>query len=150
MRSTQLEKALKFHRATRNIFGGVLPCNRLPRSVPANRDMAYIVNTHPSYKSGQHWCAFFFTAKYVFYFDSYGLPPSKPSFRKMMTYRKHKKVFGRRLQGMGKMCGHYCLYFILAMTRGYTFSCFTDDFNANDRYVKKFVERHFPLSNKSL
>jgi len=144
MKSTQLEKALKFHEATRNIYGGVLPCNRLPRTIPRGKTVAYIVNTHPAHKSGEHWVAFYITPTCVFYFDSYGLLPSIPSFRKMMGHRKYKKYFGRRLQGMGKMCGYYCLYFILAMRRGYGFSCFGEDCNANDRYVTLFVKRHFP------
>lgn len=145
MKSTQLKHALKFHEATRNIFGDVLPCDRLPKTVPKNKEVAYIVNTHPSHMPGQHWCAYYFTRTCVFFMDSYGLPPSMPAFHQMMQHRKCKKFFGRRIQGMGRMCGHYCLYFILALRKGYTFSCFGDDLNANDRYVKRFVERHFPI-----
>jgi hypothetical protein len=62
-----------------------------------------------------------------------------------MRFRKCKRVFGRRIQGNGKVCGYYCMYFILAMIYNRDFSCFGDDLNTNDRMVRKFVRKTFPL-----
>lgn len=142
MKTRELHRALRRHRDTQPVFKGVYPCNRLP-TVPPGKVMAIIANTDPSHKPGQHWVAYFYTKTHVFYFDSYGQPPLKPTLRKMMSYRRHKKHFGRRLQGSGHMCGEYCLFFILAMLYNWDFDCFGDNLDANDRYVWKTVRRHF-------
>ena len=146
MKSSQLLKALKHHRETRDIFLGVFPSDKLPPSMQYTKPaVALIANTDPSYKPGQHWCAFYITPDCVYYFDSYGIPPPK-SFQRLMQCRKEKQIFGRRLQGRGMVCGHYCLYFILAMVRGGTdtmFGLFGDDLNANDRIVRHKVMKDF-------
>ena len=141
MLTSQLRKALHFHPHTRNVFGGVYARNRIPR-VPSKTQIAYIVNTDPADKPGKHWVAFYLTKNTVYYFDPYGIPPI--GFHKILHARKNVLYFGQRLQGMGRMCGHYCLYFILAMRTDRSFQIFGDDYNANDRIVKRFVERHFP------
>lgn len=144
MRTKKLQKALTFHRDTKAIFRGVFPSNRLP-VIPRGKVVTLVANTDPSHKPGQHWVAYFFTKTHVYYFDSYGLPPMTPSLARLMKRRKHRKYFCRRLQGRGYVCGEYCLYFILAMIYDMDFSCFGDDLNANDRYVRKFIRKHFPL-----
>ena len=145
MRTKQLLKALKFHRATKDVFLGVFASNTLPR-IPRRKRVALIVNTDPAHKPGQHWCAFYFTPNCVYFFDSYGRPPGTKSFCKLMRCRKYKRVFGRRLQGRGRVCGYYCMYFVLAMVRNMDFSCFGDDLDANDRIVRQFVTEHFPVT----
>ena len=146
MRSSQLLKALKHHRETRDVFLGVFPSDKLPTSMKEKKPaIALIANTDPSYKPGEHWCAFYITPDCAYYFDSYGLPPPK-SFQRLMHCRNTYKVFGRRLQGRGKVCGHYCMYFILAMVRGGSdtmFYKFGDDLNANDRIVRQEVMKNF-------
>lgn len=112
MNTSQLQKALHFHPQTTSVFGGVYARNKLPR-VPQNKKVAYIVNTDPAHKPGKHWVAFFLTKTTAYYFDPYGIPPK--GFDKILKSRKKKFYFGQRLQGMGRMCGHYCLYFILTM-----------------------------------
>lgn len=131
------------HRDTKHVFMGVFPCDRLPKNIPQNKTIAIIANTDPAHKSGQHWVAYFYSKTCVYYFDSYGKPPKSYALRKMMKFRRAQKVFGRRIQGLGKECGYYCLYFILAMIYGKDFSCFGDDYNANDRLVRKLVQAYF-------
>lgn len=143
MRSSQIQSILKRHRDIQPIFKGVFASNRLPRRIPKNVTLAYIANTDPAHKPGQHWVAIFYTKTCVYYFDSYGRGPTTPNFKRMMYFRKYRKVFGRRIQGDGKECGYYCLYFILAMVYNKDFSCFGDDFNANDRLVRKLVKKYF-------
>ena len=146
MRTKQLLKALQFHRETKDIFLGVYARNTLPRTIPRRKKVALIVNTDPADKPGQHWCAFYFTPTCVYFFDSYGNPPHTKSFHRLMQCRRYRKVFGRRIQGNARVCGHYCMYFILAMARNRGFSCFGDHFNANDRIVRKIVTDHFPVT----
>ena len=144
MRTKQLKKALRSHRDMQKIFKDVYASDKLPR-IPKQKTLALIANTDPSHKPGQHWVAVFFNKTTVYYFDSYGRSPTGTPFQKLMTYRKRKKMFGRRIQGDGRVCGYYCLYFILTMLHQCTFACFGDNLNANDRYVLQFVKKHFSI-----
>lgn len=147
MRTSQLKRALHLHRDTKDVFKGVYSCNMLPTYIPRGKTLALIANTDPSTKPGQHWVAYVYTKTHVFFFDSYGKPPGKAPFHNLMKHRKHKRYFGRRIQGGGNVCGHYCLYFILALINNFDFACFGDDLNANDRYVRKFVKQHFLIGH---
>ena len=157
MRTKQLTRALKTHPETRDVFLGVFPSDKLPRVVPPSRGaVALIANTDPSHKAGQHWCAFYITPECAYFFDSYGNPPSMvKSFDRLMRCRRRQKVFGRRIQGEGRVCGHYCLYYILQMTRLHDrlmaddaaalFARFGDDLNANDRVVRNYAMANFRI-----
>ena len=57
------------------------------------------------------------------------------------------------LQSMNsKVCGHYCLYFALFRSRRVSMNtivnCFSSNKRRNDFLVKRFIEKHFPLSLK--
>ena len=148
MKTQQLNRALRRHRDIGKYFIGIFANNRLPSEISAGgrggKPLALIANTDPSHKPGKHWVAYFFTDTTAYYFDSYGLPPSTTSLRKLLTkHRQRQLVFGRRIQGNGKVCGQYCMYFLLAMVYGYTFDCFGDDLNANDRLVRRLIAEHF-------
>lgn len=144
MLTSQLQKALQFHPQTKSVFAGVYARNRIPK-VPTQKRLAYIINTDPAHKPGKHWVAFFLTRKTVYYFDPYGIPPQ--GFHRILQSRKNVQYFGKRLQGMGRMCGHYCLYFILTKQTTHSLKIFGSDLNANDRIVKRFVDKHFPYIN---
>lgn len=141
MFTRQLRRALRFHPYTKSIFGGVYAWNRLPTRVPENRTVAFVVNTDPAHKPGQHWVVFYIKKDTIYYFDPYGIPPVR--FHKIFCCRKNVKYFGQRLQGLGRMCGHYCIYFVLSTQTSHTFDIFGSDLNANDRIVKRFVEDNF-------
>ena len=47
------------------------------------------------------------------------------------------------------VCGHYCMYFILAMVRGNIntlLACFRDDLDTNDRVVRNAVMTLFMIT----
>lgn len=144
MRTHQLEQALQTHKLTRNIFKGVFASNKLPKYISRNKHTCFIANTDPHHKAGQHWVAYYYTKTHVYFFDSYGRPPWKPPFERLMKHRKYKKYFSKRIQGNGYVCGYYCLFFILGMIKDWDFNKFGNDLNANDVYVRKIVTRHFP------
>jgi len=78
----------------------------------------------------------------MYYFDPYRTSPN--GFKRILRSRKCKRYFERLIQGTGRMCGHYCLYFILA-TQTHQSSCiFGSDLDTNGRIVKQFLETHFP------
>jgi hypothetical protein len=142
MRTSQIRKALSQHLLTKPIFGGVCARNRVP-PIARNKTVAYIVNTHPHYKPGEHWVAFYFTPTCLYYFDPYGLPPK--GFKRLFQARKNNKHFKRRLQGSGRACGHYCLCFILSMVSNFSLNIFGDNLDANDRLAKRQAKMHFNL-----
>lgn len=145
MFTRELKTALKRHRQTARVYGGVFARNRVPR-IPKRKRIAYVVNTDPAHMPGQHWVAFYMDDDTVYYFDPYGLPPI--GFERIMQSRKKQLFFKRRLQGQGKMCGQYCLYFILSMQTHRSFQLFGDDLNANDRIVEQFVRHHFHIPSR--
>ena len=147
MRTQQLERALRGHRDVRPYFMGVYASDLLPRTIPKGKPRLLVANTDPSQRPGKHWVAYYFTAgDTVYYFDSTGQPPYTPTLQRLLRNRRRHRVFGRRIQGMDRTCGYYCLYFILAMVRGYSFECFGDDLNANDRLVRRLVREHFRVT----
>ena len=150
MRTSQLARLLNTHKVTRKVFKGVYPCNRIPRTLP--KTTAFIVNTDPDGKPGRHWIAYYCTPSHIYFFDSYGQAPWKKELKKPMTLRKYKKYFGRRVQGHSQVCGHYCLYFILAMAKKWSLKCFGNNLNDNDMLVVRLIRHHFykKPSTKSL
>ena len=76
MNTAQVEALLREDPATRNLLGGVYPCDKLPRRRrPSER--LFVANTDPHTKPGTHWVAFYFgPGGRCLYFDSYDCHPS--------------------------------------------------------------------------
>ena len=146
MKSDALQRALKTNRHTKNVFGGVLPCNWLPKHVTKKKKVAFIVNTDPSDKDGLHWVAFFFEPQHAFYFDPYGLKPMLKVFKTFLQKRKKYSYFNMRVQGTGGTCGYHCLYFILSMLKKVKWNLSGDNLEFNDQYVTRISKSHFCLN----
>ena len=88
------------------------------------------------------------------FFDSYGAPPSKYSgtFTTFLNNNSNQWIFNTvTLQSIySKVCGHYCLYFALYRSRQISMSTivhrFSNNTRKNDSLVKRFIEKHFPIS----
>lgn len=146
MRTQQLERALKGHRDVRPYFMGVYASDMLPKYIPKRKARLIVANTDPSQRPGKHWVAYYFTpGDTVYYFDPTGHEPYNSALRRLLKHRPKQRIFGRRIQGIDRTCGYYCLYFILAMVRGYNFTIFGDDLAANDRLVRRWVKRNFNI-----
>ena len=64
------------------IFQGVFSSDHLPQLPVKHRPAAFVVNTDPSRRPGEHWIALYLpTRGPVEYFDSYGKPPKVDSIR---------------------------------------------------------------------
>ena len=124
--------------------------NEVPSRIPQRKNVAYVVNTHPNNMPGQHWVAFYFAKDTVFYFDSYGRDICYKSFLKFALKRKTNQIvrYRQRLQGSGKTCGEYCMYFILAMQGHVDMKVFGSAANVNDRVVKRIVRKEFSIVKK--
>jgi len=70
----QLTSLAKDDPCLKEIFYGTVPCDRLHKSPVKHKPRAYIVNTDPHDKPGQHWIALWTQNNVCEVIDSYGLP----------------------------------------------------------------------------
>ncbi|NBV77000.1 hypothetical protein EBR66_02480 [bacterium] len=96
------------------------------------RHIGIVYNLDPHYKSGSHWVANFIdvAGHACYYFDSYGMePPAQIArFMKWLTTQDpNMKLFynARRIQYSSTECGVYCIYCIIRMLEGDTFTQIT-------------------------
>ena len=129
------------------VFRGVFSCDLLPKFVERGKAHAFVINTDPSDKPGEHWVALYINPfGKATYFDSFGVPNLHPyiySFtrRNSIILRSNELVIQRFTT---RTCGLYCIYFIRQMTRGKQLLDITRLFNAqrpayNDRLIVSLV-----------
>ena len=114
MNTITLKKLLDKHIIGHDI--GVFARDRL--DTPQKRKCAFVWNTDPHTKSGQHWVALYISKEGVgYYFDSYGKPPQHREFVTFLKkYCKRWMYNSRRVQDEGsRACGHFCVYFLIHM-----------------------------------
>ena len=150
MNETQLRRILRCeneHCGNRYMVG-VYAADRLPRSY--NKPAAFIANTDNHDGAGVHWVAFYIPAKgRAEYFDSYGLDTFIEGHLEFQSLsRKTWLVNKKLLQGLqSKVCGQYCLAYLISRMRGYSMksfqSLFTSDVTKNDRLVRTIIKKHY-------
>jgi hypothetical protein len=113
---------------------------------------AYIINTDPSYRSGQHWIAVYIPEGGVNaeVFDPLGEHPfNYPFMREYWNRRKNFTFNTKRWQPSGtSTCGQICLFFLYHRCRGWTLNDITgfywnSDLKVTNNLVVRFVERYF-------
>ena len=136
---------------------GVFPADKIVERW--QKPCAFVFNTDDSTKPGVHWVAVYFSRDGCgTYFDSFGLEPLIPNHLRLL--RKNCRVLRwntKQLQSnSSKVCGQFCLMFLIHMSRGKTLKQFQNIFSSNldknDGIVKDFVKRlnltKFPKGNK--
>ena len=148
MNTNRIERLLNKDHFAKNIFKKACAKDEL---LHVNYPSAYVINSHPSSKPGEHWIAVYFDKHGKGeYFDSYGLPPSVNGFTALMERNSKEWVYNdKTLQSLfSTTCGHYCVYFVLYRYRGYSMrdivSRFSSNLTENDRKVDLFI-RSFSL-----
>jgi hypothetical protein len=103
-----------------------------------------IFNLDPHYLSGSHWVGLAIDLKqnYVYYFDSYGLPPPQQiaHYMRYLTIQEPKLELqsnGRRFQYSNTECGIYSIYFLIRMIQGESFKKFCKT-SISDKWMLKF------------
>lgn len=158
MNSAHIDTILRNDPCSQFTYAGVFPKDYLEKLIKARSlPAAYVVNTDPSTKPGEHWVAFYFppftgtgSGMKAEYFDSYGEPMRKPEFTAFAKKYGHPETKVNRIALQGSystVCGQYAILFILLRCRGYAFDEIvamftTDNQNWNDSMVAKFVNRH--------
>lgn len=154
MNTKEIITLIQKDRFAKRIFVGVFAKDQLLcRNIPS-RPSAYVINTDPSNKPGEHWVAVYFDGKgNAEYFDSFGFPPSfVPSINRFIVQNSFKLKFNKRLlqELTSAVCGYYVIYFIMMKSRGATMTRLLAAFNPtqlriNDqrvfRLVKLFLSR---------
>jgi hypothetical protein len=112
--------------------------------------LGFVYNLDPSNKGGSHWIASFtdVPAHKTYYFDSYGMkpPPQIARFMRSMTLQDPEMKLqynARRFQFGTSECGTYCLYFLIRMLDG---DSFTDFCKETPRDKEMFKLRKFIYS----
>lgn len=139
MYGNKISKILKSDKYAKNSFLGVFSIDMLPdiKSLPASG----VINTDPSYLPGSHWIAFYIDHHNVCnFFDSYGNHPKQ--YRLDLYFKKCTKLNYNnfKLQSVNsEVCGHYCIYFIIAMSRGYDLCSIIDVFSKKNFKFNDFI-----------
>ena len=158
MNSAEISAILKHDACTTSYFRRTLPSDHLKNLEETVLPAIFVVNTDPSYKSGQHWVAFYFSQQLetpVEFFDSFGFQPSS-AFKKFIYSFGHTKFICGNEQYQSfysTACGQYCVYFSLLKSRGVSFRCISNCFDVknkdwNDSMVTMFVNKHFNVNLK--
>ena len=134
MDSIQINNILSRCPKVNNSFVGVYSCDNLPNYKSLHFPCCFVANTDPSYRSGEHWTAFFCaSSKHVEYFDSYGEPAQNPYFIKFISCFQNILFNKVRIQGSDStVCGQYCILFLIARQYGYPLSLIVQRFHANE------------------
>lgn len=149
MYTDDLIKNFKNSKIMINKFQGVYPCDKLPKNV--EKPGIIVANTDPSYKSGEHWVAFYFPKnKKGEYFSSYGDYPKNKYFIKFLHNNSSSFITNtHRLQSdFSSCCGHYCCVYLYYRCKGVSLNQFLNlfsksDYEFNDRKIMRLYKKHF-------
>lgn len=145
MNSFQITKKIRNVPGTNQFFVGVYSSDNMPHLDPP---FCFIVNTQPSFKRGEHWCAFFVTKENIEFFDSYGRTVLNPSLPvEFAEYTKKRECLCNNLflEGIfSTTCGDFCIYYIVLRCLGYSYENILRSFSrnriVNDNIVTNFVD----------
>ena len=152
MNTQEIRDFLTYNIHTRRIFREVLARDQLKNiRVPKFKPSAYVINSDPINKPGQHWTAVVFNGQgSAEYFDSYGLPPNHNQIHEFITKNAQRVYFNQRtLQDITSIkCGLFVLYFIHKKSKGTPLSQLLRPFKShnlliNDRVVTSYIRRYF-------
>jgi hypothetical protein len=114
-----------------------------------------VFNMDPHFKDGSHWIALAVDLEHncVCYFDSYGMrPPAQVSryMRYLLLQDPKLKLQrnGRRFQFSHSECGTYCIYFLIRLIMGESFSTFSKK-PIPDKYMFEFRKILWDANAKS-
>ncbi len=146
MNTAQITQILQRDPRIQNVFQGVYPRDKLPRS-SKTYPSAYVCNTEPHTEKGEHWIAIYFDEHgHGEYFDSYGLPPIHKTFIHFLNKHCISWIYNdKQLQGLtSHVCGQYCIFYLWHRCRGTSMQTivlmFGNNVQDNDVLVYEFVQ----------
>ena len=149
MDTRELETILKRNVSSRDIFLGVFALDHLPTvaKLRGYKKWLLVCNCCPSTRPGRHWIAIFYDRGSVEFFDSFALSPDAYDPRLVTflhrTSGAREVVYNNEpLQAIeSDACGHYCIVFGVARSRGDTFRNIVGEMSAltRDKIIKFIV-----------
>ena len=133
---TLMEK-LKADPKTRQVLGGVLPVDWLPKYRLQRKPRLFIINTDDSTGPGHHWVLVFFNGhNRGIYFDSYGLDVMDTRIQDFINKNCSSYAYNKRpLQGFfSYTCGHFCIYVGRRLARGFSLRRALSEFRTFNTY----------------
>ena len=133
LNTSQLIKILQADPQVKVCFLGVFARDQLPLRIKF--PSCFVVNTDKSNERGEHWLAFYYDKnKKLDFFDSYG---NHPEFFKLEKYVKQTSTSfnfnSQQLQSFSsKICGYYCIFFLLHRARNVPMGEFLAKFSRHD------------------
>jgi hypothetical protein len=106
-------------------FKGVFMRDELNKNRKSTNNECLILNIDHSKNNGTHWTCLFINNGISYYFDSYGLTPPL----EVLDYCKGERYFNsfKIQQDQEVICGHYCIYVLYRLSRGYNFYDILDE-----------------------
>ena len=120
MNTLELIQVANSHPKLKKYFKGVYAVDQIPKLVHSYPS-AYIINTQPIRKPGDHWVAIWFDGLYkATFFDSYGLPPQNKRIVRFLKRNTKWWNYSRKVlqYPLSFLCGQYCLLFLVKKSQG--------------------------------
>ena len=125
------------------IFGGVYSCDQIPKTI--KRPVAFVVNTQPASKAGEHWQVILLREDGIGeFFDPFGLVADNKNISDYLdTECDSWGYLPITLQHLFAVsCGLYCVNFIRARQSGLSYADvykqFTTDLTYNELYIYSY------------
>jgi hypothetical protein len=140
MHTNEILKRVRSDIAAKKFFLGVFARDRVPRvqSYPCSA----IINTDASNKPGEHWVAFYIDelGKCSF-FDSFGRPPRAFGLQTYLNSFCEKMEYNSTVLQpiLSSACGHFCICFVLLMSRGWKLNEILEIFCRKDLVLNNFI-----------
>ena len=97
----------------------------------SSKNECLILNHDHSSNKGTHWTCLFIKDDIVYYFDSYGFEPPLEIRNYCSGNDRIYSTFPIQRDGE-IICGHYCIYVLYQMNRGYNFYGILDELYRNN------------------
>ena len=144
----QIEKILKSEKNTRKVFKRV--CARDASTRPPKKissfPQAFVHNT--GYLLwGIHWVLIFYTKHFTLFFDSFGRSPKELFLESSVKSSQNPVLYNIKViqHPKSEVCGHYCIYFLILLSRNHTLAsinkAFGKNLRKNDQLVFNFVKK---------
>lgn len=146
MNTKEIVSILSSNKSTKSNFIGCFPVDQLPNvDMSKHVKFSLVVNLDVSTGPGTHWCGIYYRKKKMFYFDSFGKPPSSSYLKKWCKNYVNRVYFNnlKHQKNSSLRCGGFCCWFIFEMSRGTKFHDvinFLDSINYDDKFIKSFMK----------
>ena len=136
---------------SRHNFLGVFAADTILSNIPDF--CCFITNTDEISKSGRHWVCVINREGHKYYFDSYGLSPTRwnntSNWRRFLDYERSSVHFQH---DDSDVCGDYCAFILKCLNMGTTLTLKEilnkhfdkDNFTYNDGLVWETIHSNFP------